>query len=132
VLATTYEESGRWRRDVHSGERTGDGGAARCLAQLHRHPTWAPREVWLRTTGTDLEATRVCVRGAVSVLEHYAAECVSSWLAERDIEGAFARIAAGYGSGRSCNPEPRPWARRRARLAMRLLADLTPLREAVA
>jgi hypothetical protein len=121
VLATTYEEGHHWSRDVHEGERTGDSGRARCLGQLHRHHRWMPRKLWLASTGTDLEATRVCVRGVVTVLSHYAATCVSEWRAASDLEGSLARVNAGYGTGASCSPTGRPWATRRARLAVRWL-----------
>lgn len=123
LLATTYEEGWRWRRDVHDGRLLGDGGRARCLAQLHRHPTWMPKELWLASTGTDLESTRICVAGAARVLAHYAAECVSDRGA-RDLEGSFARVVVGYGTGAGCNPKGRPWAASRARRAVAWLGEL--------
>lgn len=123
LLATTYEEGWRWRRDVHAGQKLGDAGRARCLAQIHRHPTWMPRELWLASTGTDIESTRICVAGAARVLAHYAAECVSERGVE-DVEGSFARVVAGYGSGSGCSPKGRPWAADRARRAVRWLGEL--------
>ena len=122
LLATTYEEGWRWRRDVHDGTLTGDHGRARCLAQLHRHPTWMPKELWLASTGTDLRSTRICVAGAARVLAHYASECVSEWRAEHDIEGSFSRVVAGYGTGQGCTP--RKWSNDRARRAATWLLEL--------
>lgn len=82
-----------------------------------------PRSLWLASTGTDIEATRVCVRGVVTVLAHYAATCVSEWRAA-DLESSLARVNAGYGTGHTCSPVGRPWATRRARRAVRWLRVL--------
>jgi hypothetical protein len=132
LLATSFEEGMKWHKDVHTGKRTGDAGKARCLTQLHAHPFWMPRALWLASTGTDLEATRLCMRGAVNVLSHYSASCVSEWRAASDLEGSLARINAGYGTGHSCSPAGRPWATRRARLAVRWLRLLEQQERAAA
>jgi len=124
LLRVTYEEGWRWRRDVHDGRQLGDNGKARCLAQLHRHPTWMPKNLWLASTGTDLESTRTCVAGAARVLAHYSAECVSDYSAKHDLEGSFARLLVGYGTGTGCNPKGRAWATERARAAVKWLAEL--------
>lgn len=122
LLATTYEEGWMWRRDVHDGRKLGDNGRARCLAQLHRHPTWMPKDLWLASTGTDLESTRICVAGAARVMAHYSKVCVSEWRAKNDLEVSFARVAAGYGTGKRCAPMAS--SERRARLAMRWLGEI--------
>jgi hypothetical protein len=122
LLATTYEEGWMWRRDVHDGRKLGDNGRARCIAQLHRHPTWMPKDLWLASTGTDLESTRICVAGAARVMAHYSKVCVSEWRASSSLEVSFARVAAGYGTGKSCSPLAS--SERRARLAMRWLGEL--------
>lgn len=124
LLATTYEEGQRWSRSVHSGERTGDKGKARCLAQLHQHKTWVPGPMWRATTGTDLDATQLCMRGAVRILSHYSATCVSPWRAANDLEGSLARVIAGYGTGHTCSVTGRPWATKRARRAVKWLREL--------
>ncbi len=124
LLATTYEEGAHWSRSVHDGSRLGDGSRARCLAQLHRHPSWVPGPMWRATTGTDLEATRLCMRGAARVLAHYSAACVTPWKAEREFEASIARVVAGYGTGRSCNPYHRPWALARVRRVTAWLREL--------
>lgn len=123
LLATSYEEGWMWRRDVHEGRKLGDGGRARCLMQLHRHPTWMPRELWLASTGTDLESTRICVAGAARVMAHYARACVNDWRSKHDLEGSLARIVSGYGTGRTCDGT-RESARRRARRAIRWLGEI--------
>lgn len=124
LLVTSYEEGWRWSLAVHAGEKTGDAGRARCLTQLHQHPTWVPGPMWRATTGTDLEATQLCMRGAVRVLEHYSATCVSPWRAANDVEGSLARVIAGYGSGKSCSVAGRPWAVKRAKRVVRWLREL--------
>lgn len=124
LLATSYEEGWRWSEAVHSGEKLGDGTRARCLNQLHKHPTWVPGPMWSASTGTDLEATRLCMRGAARILSHYADTCVSAGRASRDFEGAMARVIAGYGTGRSCSPDGREWATRRARRTAAWFAEL--------
>jgi len=124
LLATSYEEGIRWRVDVHDGRTTGDNGKARCLNQLWRHYRWMPKDKWLASTGTDLESTRICMAGAARILAHYSATCVSPQRAEKDVEGSLARIVAGYGTGTTCN-ENLPFAKRRARLAAKWLAELS-------
>lgn len=121
LLATTYEEGHRWSADVHSGRRTGDRGRARCLAQVHVSRL-VSRAEWLASTGTDLEATRLCMRLATRVLAA-AGKCVSPGRALDAVQ--VARIVAAYGSGRDCNPK-RPFARSRARLWTRLVGALAP------
>lgn len=130
LLGTTYEEGARWSEAVHSGRRTGDGTRARCLAQIHRHPTWMPKEQWLASTGTDIDSTKICLAGAARILSHYSATCVSGWRAENDLEGSLARVVAGYGTGRTCSTDGRPWATRRARLVMRWLRELEAMGDA--
>jgi hypothetical protein len=124
LLMTSYYEGWRWRRDVHDGTKLGDAGRARCLMQLHRHPTWMPKGLWLASTGTDLESTRICVAGAARVLAHYAAECATAEAAKRDLEGSLARVLVGYGTGSACSPKGRPWATERARHAVRWLGEI--------
>lgn len=124
LLATTYEEGWHWSLAVHSGKRLGDGGRARCLAQLHKHPTWVPGPMWKATTGVDLDATQLCFRGAARVLAHYSATCVSERQAATDLEGSLARVVAGFGTGTSCSPTNRPWAVKRARRAVKWLREL--------
>lgn len=123
LLATSYEEGWRWSEAVHSGEKLGDGTRARCLNQLHKHPTWVPGPMWRASTGTDFDATRLCMRGAARVLAHYADRCVSAHGA-RDFEGSMARVVAGYGTGKTCSPDGRDWAVKRARRVARWFAEL--------
>jgi len=123
LLATSFEEGWRWRRDVHEGTKLGDKGKARCLMQLHRHPNWMPKDLWLASTGTDLKSTRICVAGAARVLAHYAEECVGP--GGVDIASSFARVVSGYGTGNGCSPKDRPWATARARRAVGWLRELT-------
>lgn len=130
LLATSYEEGQRWALSVHDGSRLGDcdddgtNCRARCVNQLHLHPTWVPGPMWRATTGTDLYSTQLCMRGAVRILSHYSARCVSPWRAKHDLEGALARVVAGYGTGHSCEPAGRPWARARAKRAVKWLREL--------
>lgn len=124
TLHVVWEESGRFDHAVHRGTRTGDGGRARCLGQLHRS-AWVSREEWLGSTGTDPESTRLCVRLVVRVLVRHAARCrlhgeLGEWSA-----GA---LWAAYGTGSSCNPRHRSphhgedWALRRGRVSARWAA----------
>ncbi len=123
LLATTYEEGRRWSVALHNGSNTGDGGRARCLAQLHQHPTWVPGPMWRASAGLDLDATQLCMRGAARILAHYSATCVTD-AGAKSFERSVARVIAGYGTGRSCVVQGRPWASRRARLAARWLREL--------
>jgi hypothetical protein len=120
VLVKTYHEGARWRRDVHEGSTTGDGGRARCLGQVHPGP-WAPE--WDESLGLGLEPTRLCVRMVVRVLAHYHQRCVKAREPSLD---AMAMVFAGYGTGTTCNPKlafaqdrARHWWRLRATAASR-------------
>lgn len=123
LMATTYEEGRRWHKDVHSGNVTGDKGKARCLAQLHKSNEFMPRDKWLDSTGTDLVRTRICIAGAARVLAHYSSKCVGGWR-EKDLESAFARIVAGYGTGKGCDARGKKWAWERSQRAVRWLKEL--------
>ncbi len=122
-MATTYEEGWRWHLDVHSGVKTGDQGKARCLNQLHWHPEFMPKHLWLASTGTDLSSTRICIAGANRMFAYYSAACVSEWRS-KDLESSFARIIAGYGTGKGCDATGKKWAWDRARLALKWLKEL--------
>lgn len=110
LFATTAEESGGFRLDVHDGRRTGDHSRARCLAQLHVSAL-LPRAEWLATTGTNAEATRTCMRAAARAYVA-ASACVgqpgplNQW--------SVARLAANYGTGRTCSPNGLKFATSRA------------------
>jgi hypothetical protein len=110
LLATAYEESGRFRRDVHDGTKLGDNGRARCLTQVHAQDA-LPRNQWRGTTGLDYDATRRCFQAAATLLA-LSARCVT-----RPELGAHqrARIVAAYGTGKTCDPTL-GFARRRAEL----------------
>jgi hypothetical protein len=125
VLVTTYEESGRFDVAVHAGKKLGDHGQARCLGQVHPG-LLAPRREWLGSTGTDLEATRVCMRLVVRVLVA-SSRCVADG---RELnEYQIARIVTAYATGNRCTPIG--IARTRARFWSSLLAQLRPTTEQV-
>lgn len=131
LIATTYPESQRFHRDVHSGRRRGDRGKAACIGQVHAQPL-VPRAEWRASMGTGLEATRVCIRATARVLGA-SARCVGPG---RELDAAqVARIAAAYGTGKSCNPRL-SFARARGRhwleLDRRLRELLKPERAAYA
>lgn len=122
VLVKTWYESGRWRLEVHRGSKTGDGGKARCLGQLHQS-SLVSREEWLGSVGTDAASTRLCVRLVARVLAFHAARCR---VGRRPSTRRLAAILAGYGTGGSCDPNHvsphlgKAWALKRARLWERL------------
>jgi len=112
VLVSTYEESGRFRRDVHDGRFLGDGGRARCLGQVHAQPL-IPWAEWVQSSGTSEAATRRCIRITARALAAAAARCVGS---TRGLDRAgAARMFAAYGTGTSCDGSL-PIARRRSRM----------------
>lgn len=133
LAKNSYDEGQRWHPDVHSGRRRGDHGRAACLNQIWAHYAWFPRAEWRASMGTDLEATRVCMRGAARILAHYSTRCTQPWMG---VETRLSYIFAGYGTGLSCNPKGRPWAYARARGAASWLLELEELtyvgREALA
>lgn len=106
LLAKGEAESGNWAKAVHSGARTGDGGRARCVGQVHSSKL-LPRAAWLATTGTSREATRRCWRAVLRYLRGAMGHCRGGL----NVDG-FARAYALYGTGDSC--EPTSWSRRRA------------------
>jgi hypothetical protein len=108
VFATTVEESGGFRLDVHAGARRGDSGRAACLGQLHAQAL-VPRSEWLASVGTSQEATRVCMRGVARVYAAASACAGSGPLTAYKV----ARMAASYGTGRTCRPDGLPFATRR-------------------
>lgn len=129
LAATTYEEGQYWHVEVHNGKRRGDHGRAACLAQVHAHPSWFPKAEWQASMGVGLEPTVICMTGASRVLAHYSRRCTQPWMS---VEVRLSRIAAGYGSGISCNAAERPWAQARARRAARWLAEMDAMREEAA
>ena len=116
AVLTIWAHESRFALDVHSGERTGDLGRARCLGQVHPSGI-VPRREWLALTGTDLASTRRCARATVRVFAAQARRCVGTSIPLS--AGAVARAFAGYGTGGSCAAAP--WARKRARTWGRLL-----------
>lgn len=118
TLVMLDAESWHFRRDVHSGERKGDGGKAICLGQAHRAPLLTRAE-WLGLAGLDHQSTRRCVRHTLRVFELHAKRCgVTRW-ARRDV----AKVIAGYGTGYSCSPSLL-FAKKRARRSFRVLEKL--------
>lgn len=89
VAATFEHESHNFSLAVHDGTRRGDHGRALCLGQLWVNP-WLPAREHARTVGTDLEATRRCVRGVLAAYEH--AHCPT-------LVGKLSVYAAGKGCG---------------------------------
>lgn len=135
LIVTTYDESGRFRRDVHEGTRRGDCGSgdckAACLGQLHSG-TLVSRAEWRASMGTGPEATETCIRATARVLGA-SARCVGRG---RDMSSAqFSRVAMMYGTGARCAPAL-PFARSRGRdwqeIDLRLEDLLHPTRSALA
>lgn len=89
VAATIEHESQNFRLAVHAGTQRGDHGRAVCLGQLWVNP-WLPAHEHARTVGTDLEATRRCVRGVLAAYRH--AHCPT-------LVGQLSVYAAGKGCG---------------------------------
>lgn len=69
VAATIEHESQSFSLSVHDGTRLGDHRRAYCLGQLHAQ-RWLPPVELARTVGTDVEATRRCIRGVVAAYVH--------------------------------------------------------------
>lgn len=131
LVATAYQESGRFRRDVHDGRRRGDSGRAACLMQIHAQ-AMIGRDEWRASMGTDLEATTTCFRLGARALGN-GARCVT---AGRELDAhQFARVSMMYGTGRVCSPTL-PFARHRGqqwqRVDIRLEELLEPTRSALA
>lgn len=120
--ATWYEESGRFRHDVHSGQRMGDDGRSRCLGQIMIGTLTATRSEWTDLAGTDLAATRRCAAKTVEIIRLHALRCRVA--RHEPTAYALAVAAAGYGSGYSCDARHRHggrlWAQSRGWRAWRL------------
>lgn len=92
-----------------------DHGKARCILQIH-----ASRLVpeWQELAGTDLEATKRCMRAGLRLLRSAAAYCHADLETGQGVSRAFAL----YGSGKTCTPTRKSteragyWASYRARI----------------
>lgn len=117
VAVVTWEESGRYRLDVHSGARRGDRGEALGLGQIHFWPGMMSRAEWRESAGADELSTRAHVRLVAKILAFHAQRCRVTSANRREISKVF----SAYGSGYSCSPT---WqtSQRRARLWARLRA----------
>lgn len=111
VAATIHDESQRFHLSVHEGTKRGDRGRAWCLGQLHNQ-TWLPRAELELTVGTDREATRRCLMGAVQAYRGGGKKLVCS---------SLDRAIAMYATGRGCSAS---WSGtgRRLRLTWQMMA----------
>lgn len=73
AIAVMDRES-RFDKIIHAGgahpKWRQDGGRSTCLAQIHRSGIRNNR-VWARLAGTDIAATRLCVRWSLELLARY-------------------------------------------------------------
>ena len=100
VMATTYEESRHWAVEVHDGRVKFDKGRSHCLGMIMRG-TFVKGEKWKSLVGTDLAATRRCMRMTAKVLGHHSQRCL--WISADANAWNMAKIFAGYATGYSCN-----------------------------
>lgn len=116
VSKTIWDESGRLRKDVHSGKKLGDFGRASCLGQLHSQRL-VPKAEWRTLTGIDLESTRRCIRATTRLYSYLADRCGTlSWGTLAD---TWTRWAVAYGTGKGCSEKYWAGARPRAESAVR-------------
>lgn len=111
VLVVFYAES-TFRLDIHSGEKLGDSGRARCLGQVHPHA-----KDWHLLAGTDLESTQRCAAQAIRHLR-WGRACTRKGGEVTRMAYAFAYYGAGH-----CT-EPGAEARHRARMWAKTMAKL--------
>lgn len=96
VTVVFYEES-RFRLDIHSGERLGDGGKAKCLGQIHPHA-----KDWDYLAGTDLESTRRCAAQSLRHLRWGLRNCAPRKGTD-EVRAAYAY--AYYATGHCTEPD---------------------------
>jgi hypothetical protein len=114
LISTVWKNETALDYAVHVGDIDSpighqDHGAARCFGQIHHTPTWITREEWLGLTGTSYEATARCAYWTNDMLRRQARRCLAKdrqW-GEPLSEYEAAQVLAGYGTGLSCEVQPR-------------------------
>lgn len=126
-----WNEETRFDQRVHAGEKhpqwTQDSGRAKCLGQLHTSALVPPDE-WAKLAGTGEEATLVCARATMRVLIAQGRQC-GTYIGVRASRDRVSKTYAAYGSGGSCKPDDRSWAR--ADKWLKIMAgrpDLSPVK----
>jgi hypothetical protein len=113
AMLVLWHEETLFDQRIHAGlphpKWTQDDGKATCNGQIHRSML-VPPEVWSTLSGTDEPATTRCARATAIVMVAQARQC-GAWLGQRASRGAVARTMMGYGSGGTCAPDDRAWAR---------------------
>lgn len=112
LLILIYEETKLDER-IHAGTGhptwTEDRGLAKCLGQLHSSKL-IPIELWMKLAGTDEESTLRCAEATAKVWVSVSKQC-GAWIGQRASRERVAATFMAYGSGGSCTPDERAWAR---------------------